>query len=388
MSAETCTIALKNTLNEIHNVCPEIQHSFIFRETGELLAEDDNTTEPAANEAQETFRTLTERATAAGGIESVTVKCADSKVNIARFDDLYVTTVFSNDADEKTVYNLTRVMIPTTLRLVKNIYPTLGNQPRESSDKPAPMVSEPESNTLETQASEFTVEELTGFGGFLNDPETAYVDSALLVQWAETFGNRTIKKITLEAPSTGKSMDCKFRPFKDSKYENKGIVQLPERIQAVLRVTRGTVVLIKPIFEPKTQEQTAMDEDEHDKVDEQPVATSPPDVFNGFEGYTQDAPVSQFMVENLKGIGGFLSSPDGARVDSGIMARWSEMFGDKEIKEITIEETALGKKIQCRFQAIKDSHLEGKGVIQLPDKLQQALGTKKGALVMVKPVVT
>jgi hypothetical protein len=93
------------------------------------------------------------------------------------------------------------------------------------------------------------------------------------------------------------------------------------------------------------------------------------------------------MVENLKGIGGLLGSPDGARVDTGIIARWSELFGGKEIKEITIEETVLGKKIQCRFQAIKDSHLDGKGVIQLPDKLQQALSTKKGALVMVKPVV-
>jgi hypothetical protein len=386
MSAEACTLALKNTLNEIRNVCPDIQHAFIFRENGEHLAEDENTTLAAANNAQEAFRALTERAAVAGGVDSVTLRCADGKVQIIRFDDLFVTTVSSNDADEKTLSNLTRVMIPTTLRLVKNIYPTLKNQSKETSAKTEPRIFEPQLTEPEIQASEFTVENLTGFGGFLNDPDIAYVDTALLVQWKETYGNKLIKQIRLEAPSTGKSMQCKFRPFKDTKYENKGIVQLPDKIQTDLRIAKGTLVLVKPVFEPKAQESEETSQGEAGEA-AQDAETPKPDVFNGFEGYTQDAPVSQFMVENLRGLGGLLGSPDGARVDSGIIARWTEMFGDKEIKEITVEETVLGKKIQCRFQAIKDSHLEGKGVIQLPDKLQQALSTKKGALVMVKPVV-
>ena len=390
MSAEACTLALKNTLNEIRNVCPDIHHAFIFRENGEILAEDESTSEVAANNAQEAFRSLTERASATGGVDSITVRCADSKVHIMRFDDLYVTTVYSNGADEKTVSNLTRVMIPTTLKLVQNIY-TLKSQPQETSTKAEPKLSQPQPAVVDIQASEFTVENLTGFGGFLNDPDIAYVDCALMVQWKEEYGPKPIKHVNLEAPSTGKSYQCKFRPFKDSKYENKGIIQLPEKIQTALRVTKGTIVLVKPIFETPTLEPTETTQDDPEAAEGQGETskdeTSKPDVFNGFEGYTQDAPVSQFMVENLKGLGGLLGSPDGARVDSGIIARWTEIFGDKQIKEITVEETTLGKKIQCRFQAIKDSHLDGKGVIQLPDKLQQALNTKKGALVMVKPVV-
>ena len=386
MSAEACTLALKNTLNEIRNVCPEIQHAFIFKENGEILAEDENTPEVLAYNAQEAFRVLSERAAVAGGVDSVTLRCTDAKVNIIRFDDLFVTTVYSNDADEKTVSNLTRIMIPTTLRIVKNIYPTHQNQPKETSTKPETKIFEPQLNEPEIQASEFTVENLTGFGGFLNDPDIAYVDTALLVQWKETFGNKLIKKVSLEAPSTGRMTQCKFRPFKDTKYENKGIVQLPDKLQSDLRVARGTLVLIKPVFENKPQESTSPSQEEAGEAVEVTEKTEPAP-FNGFKGFTQDAPASQFMVENLKGLGGLLGSPDGARVDTGIIARWSELFGDKEIKEITIEETVLGKKIQCRFQAIKDSHLEGKGVIQLPDKLQQALSTKKGALVMVKPVV-
>ena len=36
---------------------------------------------------------------------------------------------------------------------------------------------------------------------------------------------------------------------------------------------------------------------------------------------------------------------------------------------------------------MKGSDLEGKGAIQLPDKIQQALQIQKGALVVVRPVV-
>ena len=89
----------------------------------------------------------------------------------------------------------------------------------------------------------------------------------------------------------------------------------------------------------------------------------------------------------MGGIGGLLGNPDYMRVDNVIIDRWKEMFGKKEIKEVTVEETIFGKKIRCKLQPIKDSQFKGKGVTQIPDKLQQALRTKKGALVLIKPVV-
>ena len=111
-------------------------------------------------------------------------------------------------------------------------------------------------------------------------------------------------------------------------------------------------------------------------------------MFKGFDEYTRQVPVLQVMVENLGGIGGLLGNPDYVRVDSAVIANWKEMFGEKEIKEVTVEETTFGKKIQCKLQPIKDSQLEGKGVTQIPEKLQQALQIKKGALVLIKPVVS
>ena len=47
MSTEACTLALRNALNEIKNVCPEITNTFIFRENGEIVAEDQDTTQEA-----------------------------------------------------------------------------------------------------------------------------------------------------------------------------------------------------------------------------------------------------------------------------------------------------------------------------------------------------
>ena len=96
---------------------------------------------------------------------------------------------------------------------------------------------------------------------------------------------------------------------------------------------------------------------------------------------------SQFMVENLNGISKLVRNPDFIRVETAVMSRWKEMFADKEIKHVIIEETVAGKRISCKVQTIKKSDLEGKGVVQMPEKMQQALRVKKGALVLVKPVV-
>jgi hypothetical protein len=93
------------------------------------------------------------------------------------------------------------------------------------------------------------------------------------------------------------------------------------------------------------------------------------------------------MVENLTGFGGLLGSSDVVRIDSALVARWKSMFGDKKIEEVQVEETSTGKQMRCRFKPTKDPKLEGKGVIQVPEKAMQNLQTRKGALVIVKPII-
>jgi len=94
-------------------------------------------------------------------------------------------------------------------------------------------------------------------------------------------------------------------------------------------------------------------------------------------------PVTQFMVEK---IGGLLVSSDTVRVDSGVIEKWSNLYGDTQITQIHIE-TLEGKSTTCKFKAVKEADINAKGIIQIPEKILQSLQTSKGKLVIVKPVV-
>jgi len=61
-NTQASSLALKNTLNEIKNICPDISNTFIFRENGEILAQDQDTTQLTISHVQEAFRALDERA--------------------------------------------------------------------------------------------------------------------------------------------------------------------------------------------------------------------------------------------------------------------------------------------------------------------------------------
>jgi hypothetical protein len=97
-----------------------------------------------------------------------------------------------------------------------------------------------------------------------------------------------------------------------------------------------------------------------------------------------EPPVNQFMIEK---IGGLLVPCDIVRVDSEVIAKWHDIYGDKEITQVHIE-TLEGKAIICGFKPIKETNHNAKGIIQFPEKVLQALQTSKGKLVIVKPVIT
>ena len=95
------------------------------------------------------------------------------------------------------------------------------------------------------------------------DPETAYIDTALPVQWAEMYGDQPIKRITLQAESSGRITQCKFQPLKGEKYENKGIVKISDKIQTALNVQKGAKVLIRPVFEVQEDQEANPTEKTH-----------------------------------------------------------------------------------------------------------------------------
>ncbi len=94
-------------------------------------------------------------------------------------------------------------------------------------------------------------------------------------------------------------------------------------------------------------------------------------------------PVNQFMVEKISGL---LVASDTVHVDGDVVAKWRDLYGDKEITQVNVE-TLEGKAVICRFKPIKEAESNAKGIIQIPERILQILRTGEGKLVMVKPVI-
>jgi hypothetical protein len=101
------------------------------------------------------------------------------------------------------------------------------------------------------------------------------------------------------------------------------------------------------------------------------------------ESLLPEPPVNQLIIETLSGL---LAPSDTVRIENATITQWKKLYTNKKIKEVNVE-TLNGKTTRCKFKPIKDSKHEGKGIIQIPEKIQLTLQTKKGELVMIKPVV-
>ncbi|MCW3993041.1 MAG: hypothetical protein NWE85_00530 [Candidatus Bathyarchaeota archaeon] len=124
MDDEVYSFALKSTLNEIQNICPDIKNSFMFKEDGEIVAADENTPEKVVVHVIDSFDGIFEKADAIGGIEGVTLDGNKGRVTISCMNDIYLLTVTSRKADMNYVNTVTHVLIPTILRLLEKIHPS------------------------------------------------------------------------------------------------------------------------------------------------------------------------------------------------------------------------------------------------------------------------
>lgn len=271
MDNEVYSFALKNTLDEIQNICPDIKNSFIFTEDGEVIAGDANTPEKTIVKVIDAFDTILEKAEVVGNIETITLDSANGRVSISNINKLYLATVTSRNADRNYVNTVTRVLVPTIIKLLEKINPTPTErnpvkpelkpetQRFRSEEKPEDEFTQtepekprqsfeaevkPNGLTPEPPVNQFIVENI---GGLLVPADTIRIDNDLLVQWQGLYEDRKIEEVEIETFG-GKSNLCKVKPIKDSKYEGKGIVQIPEKIQNMLQIKKGELVRVKPII--------------------------------------------------------------------------------------------------------------------------------------------
>lgn len=294
MSDEVLGFALKSTIQELQNVCPDITSNFIFKE-GNILAKDDNTNEETASQTVDAFSKITEHASIIGGIDAVSIEGVKGKVNIVSLKDFHLTTVSSKKADEKYVNTLTRVLIPIVIKLAQELQSCSTANETIRSDDDAIETIEPE--LLENEITKEIVEELEpedteniqpeelneeymipklqkenepaevevdneplipeppvlqlmveNLTGFRVGSDTVRVDQEVIAQWNELYSDKKINEVEIEALN-GKTTQCKFKKIKKSKDEGKGIVKMPEKIQVSLEIAAGELVTVKPIVE-------------------------------------------------------------------------------------------------------------------------------------------
>ena len=275
MDNEVYSFALKNTLNEIRNVCPDITNTFIFREDGEIIAGDEDTSEKTMVRIIDAFDGILEKAEAIGGVECITLEGNRGTLDVSHMNNIYFVTVTSTNADMKYMNAVTRVLIPTVLRLLEKICPTplknishlteTEHEPElsiaEGFKKPAVESTEekvveepketiepeikPKPSLLEPPINQLIVENL---GGLLVPSDTVRIDSGILSQWEGLYDGKRLEEVEIET-FDGKTTRCKVKPIKDSKYDGRGIIQMPEKIQLILEIKKGELVRAKPIVE-------------------------------------------------------------------------------------------------------------------------------------------
>jgi len=71
------------------------------------------------------------------------------------------------------------------------------------------------------------------------------IDNEMLSEWEDSYEGAKIEEVDIET-FDGKAIRCEVKPIKDSKYEGKGIIRIPEKMQLNLEIKKGELVRVKP----------------------------------------------------------------------------------------------------------------------------------------------
>jgi predicted regulator of Ras-like GTPase activity (Roadblock/LC7/MglB family) len=272
MDNEVYTFALKNTLDEIQKVCPDIKNAFVLTKNRELIARDEDTPEEAITRAVSAFEEMLEKAQAIGGVEEVTIEGINGRLNVSQLGEIYLVTVTSKQADLDYVNTVTHVVVPTVLRLLEKFSPAPLNknpsapdvEPEEPAvnrveepetekheeqldlqEKPETILPKSEMILPETPVNQLIVEDLKGL---LAPSDTVRIDSNIIQEWNDLYEGRTIEEADVETFG-GKLTRCKVKPIKESKLDGQGKIQIPSKVQIALDVKKGELVRVKPAVE-------------------------------------------------------------------------------------------------------------------------------------------
>jgi len=283
LNEETYTLAFKNALTEIKNVCPEINRSFILMSNGALIAGDEQAVDPSVERAVRSLQDLAEKTVSVGGLDGLLIDAENGKIYVSRINSMYLITALSKQTDLTYLRTVSGVILPTILKVLDSISlevvsPTpLRSVPRFPS---TPFESEPPTPLMEEKAVEETAEEIEApvsseardvlasetesespkrstdlpsqqlivdkFGGLMVRSDTVQIDLGILQRWGSSLNLKEIREVDVETFS-GKTVRCKAKVISDQKLEGRGLIRIPEKTCETLEVKRGELVKVKPV---------------------------------------------------------------------------------------------------------------------------------------------
>lgn len=275
--SQVYSAAFKSTIDEIKKVVPQVSNAFIFERNLGFFAKDDKTSEESVKKFFECFSTITSKADCLEELETFTIQGTDGQVNISCTNNFCFAAASSYEADEKIFKTVTTVLVPTIIRLADQItqnfnlqdstpqfntankfdiedfredknetlQPAIQQQLDEPVAQPitTPTVNEP--YLPEPPINQFMVEKVSGL---MVSSDTIRIDKETIDGWSNVCNGKEISKVIIEALN-GKKANCKFKPLKDQKYFGKGIIQIPEKIMDALELSKGELILVKPVIE-------------------------------------------------------------------------------------------------------------------------------------------
>jgi predicted regulator of Ras-like GTPase activity (Roadblock/LC7/MglB family) len=271
MHDEAYSNALKNALTEIKNICPDVHTSFLFDKDGTIIASDDGTQEYNLERTVSSMEGIFEKAETIGGLDALIINGHNGKVHISCINDMYLAMVTSEKADMTYLQTVSRVLIPTVIKLLDNISPTpFKPAPSKPSMLSQPKISNEEEEIVEENevadeeetskpekfepAIEKTLPEISNqlivdtIGGLLVRGDTVEIDPEILKEWSENYDGMEIRNVEIES-FNGNTTQCKVKPIKDSKLEGKGLIRMPEKTCQALDIRKGELVRVSPLVE-------------------------------------------------------------------------------------------------------------------------------------------
>jgi predicted regulator of Ras-like GTPase activity (Roadblock/LC7/MglB family) len=273
LANEAYTLALKDTLDGMTHSFPCIKNALIFDEKGNIIAVDDKTPEDAAVRTVDALDEMLNKADLLDNLENAVFEGAKGWLNVSRFDDLFLVTVTSTKTNLDQANAFANALVPTVLKVLRrvNLTPVKESLEELEAEHEQPLAhdskEQPDEHDEETsieehpdehaegaaskpvlpepQVNQFIVENL---GGLFASSETVRIDNELLSKWKEMYDNREVEEVEI-ATFGGKSVRCKVKPIKDTKFEGKGLVQIHEKVQSTLDITKGELVRVKPVIE-------------------------------------------------------------------------------------------------------------------------------------------